>query len=99
MNRTRLRAAKRFLYLEDLHDGQCFTSGAHTWDKDHMIAFASEFDPQPFHLDAAAAKNNLFGGLVAGYGKPLRLRYDFWLSVGYRLPYRPGRRKQTADKK
>jgi acyl dehydratase len=53
------------LYLEDLHVGQRFTSGTHALDEDQVIAFASQFDPQPFHLDAAAAGAMFFGGLVA----------------------------------
>ena len=53
------------LYLEDLHVGQRFTSGTHALDEDEVIAFASQFDPQPFHLDAEAAGAMFFGGLVA----------------------------------
>ena len=53
------------LYLEDLHPGQRFTSGSHTIDEAQIKAFANQFDPQPFHLDDEAAKDNLFGGLVA----------------------------------
>ena len=57
--------ANRRLYLEDLHVGQRFASDAHTLDARQVIAFASQFDPQPFHLDDEAAKATLFGGLAA----------------------------------
>jgi acyl dehydratase len=53
------------LYLEDLHVGQKFVSGEFHMDPDKLKAFAEEFDPQPFHLDAAAAKASIFGGLAA----------------------------------
>ena len=53
------------LYLEDLHVGQRFTSGAYLLDESQIKAFASEFDPQPFHLDDAAAQASLFRGLAA----------------------------------
>jgi acyl dehydratase len=53
------------LYLDDLHVGQRFTSGSHVLDAAQIKAFAREFDPQPFHLDDAAAKATLFGGLAA----------------------------------
>jgi acyl dehydratase len=53
------------LYLEDLQPGQRFTSGAHTLDTAQIKAFAQQFDPQPFHLDEAAAQSSLFGGLAA----------------------------------
>ncbi|HKA79022.1 MAG TPA: MaoC family dehydratase [Xanthobacteraceae bacterium] len=53
------------LYLEDLHVGQRFSSGTHTIDAEQIKAFAAQFDPQPFHLDDAAAQGTLFGGLAA----------------------------------
>ena len=53
------------LYLDDLHVGQCFVSGSHTVTADEIKAFAAAFDPQPFHLDEAAARETLFGGLAA----------------------------------
>lgn len=53
------------LYLEDLQVGQRFTSGAYLMDESRIKAFASEFDPQPFHLDQAAAQASVFHGLSA----------------------------------
>jgi acyl dehydratase len=53
------------LYLEDLHVGQRFVSGTHLLDAEQIIAFARQFDPQPFHCDPEAAKQTLFQGLVA----------------------------------
>ncbi len=52
-------------YLDDLRVGRRFVSGTHQIDEEQIRAFARQFDPQPFHLDAAAAKGFLFGGLVA----------------------------------
>jgi len=56
---------KEFLYLDDLHIGQRFMSGTHLIDEVQIKAFARQFDPQPFHLDAEAAKATQFEGLVA----------------------------------
>ena len=53
------------LYLEDLYVGQRFESRPHALDAEQIKRFASEFDPQPFHLDDEAAKDSLFGGLAA----------------------------------
>jgi acyl dehydratase len=53
------------LYLEDLTVGQRFTSGTHTMDAAEIQQFAARYDPQPFHMDDAAAQDTLFGGLVA----------------------------------
>jgi acyl dehydratase len=53
------------LYLDDLTVGQRFVSGTHTTDAAEIRRFATEFDPQPFHLDDEAARGTLFGGLAA----------------------------------
>jgi acyl dehydratase len=53
------------LYLEDLHVGQKFTSGTYRMDENRIKSFAAEFDPQPFHLDDAAARQSIFRGLAA----------------------------------
>lgn len=52
-------------YLEDFAVGQRFGSGRLRMDKERIVAFAAEFDPQPFHLDETAARDSIFGGLVA----------------------------------
>ena len=53
------------LYLEDLHVGQTFVTGSVAVTAEAIKAFARDYDPQPFHLDEAAAKDSLFGGLAA----------------------------------
>jgi acyl dehydratase len=53
------------LYLEDLAVGQKFSSGSYVMEADRIREFAAEFDPQPFHLDEAAAQASLFKGLAA----------------------------------
>ncbi|NRP75351.1 hypothetical protein ILFOPFJJ_06274 [Ensifer psoraleae] len=53
------------LFLDDLYVGQRFTSATHTIDEAQIKAFASQFDPQPFHTDEAAAKDTFFRGLAA----------------------------------
>ncbi|HWF14244.1 MAG TPA: reverse transcriptase-like protein [Candidatus Acidoferrales bacterium] len=57
--------AAKALYLEDLHVGQKFTSGAYQMDEERIKSFAAEFDPQPFHLDEAVAQQSVFRGLSA----------------------------------
>src|SRR5712675_3237342 len=52
-------------YLEDFAVGQTFGSGRLRIDGERALAFAAEFDPQPFHLDEAAARHSIFGGLTA----------------------------------
>ena len=56
---------RELLYLEDFVAGQRFTSGEYEITEQGIRAFAAEFDPQPFHLDEAAAKASVFAGLAA----------------------------------
>jgi acyl dehydratase len=53
------------LWFEDLKIGMRFRSGEVVVDLERVKSFAAEFDPQPFHLDEAAARGSRFGGLVA----------------------------------
>ena len=53
------------MYLEDLRVGQRFTSGTYLMEESAIKAFAAAFDPQPFHLDEAAGRATIFGGLAA----------------------------------
>lgn len=52
-------------YLEDLHVGDRFGSDTIEVTAESIMAFARDFDPQPFHLDPAAAEQSVFKGLVA----------------------------------
>lgn len=83
---SQTRENVRGLYLEDLHVGQRFVSGTHTMDKARIKQFAAEFDPQPFHLDDAAAKASVFGGLAASgwhtAAVAMRLLVDGGLPLG-----------------
>lgn len=52
-------------YWEDFPVGNAREFGATHVTREAIIAFASQFDPQPFHLDDAAAEASLFGKLSA----------------------------------
>ena len=54
-----------YFYFEDFKDGQVFTAGSIEMTKENILKYASEFDPQFFHLDEEAAKDSVFGTLVA----------------------------------
>ena len=53
------------LYLEDFEPGQIIELGSRTVTKEEIIAFAEQYDPQPFHIDEAAAAETIYGGLIA----------------------------------
>ena len=52
-------------FLEDMAVGQVRELGTISPSREEIIAFASQFDPQPFHLDDAAGEASVFGGLCA----------------------------------
>ena len=64
-------------WFEDIVIDEVFALGAHTFDADEIVRFATLYDPQYFHLDAEAARHSHFGGLIA----------SGWhtVSVGHRL--------------
>jgi acyl dehydratase len=53
------------MYFEDFEVGQTFSSPTIKVTAEAVKAFATEFDPQPFHTDEAAAGNSVFGRLAA----------------------------------
>ena len=53
------------LWWEDFRVGDSTEMGRHTFTEAEILAFGREFDPQPFHADAAAAGETAFGGLIA----------------------------------
>jgi acyl dehydratase len=53
------------LYFEDFAPGQTIELGTRTVSEEEIVAFAREWDPQPFHVDPEAAKESVFGGLIA----------------------------------
>jgi acyl dehydratase len=52
------------LYFEDFDTGQQFVTGGFTITQENAIAFAREYDPQYFHIDAEAAKKSAYGRLI-----------------------------------
>ena len=67
-------------YFEDVRVGDKLVVGRHTFTAEEIKSFAERFDPQPFHLDEAAAARSQFGALL-----PPRPSQDpFWLSVRVR---------------
>jgi acyl dehydratase len=53
------------IHLDDLQAGQTFTLGSRSVSREEILAFASSWDPQPFHLDDAAAQAGIYGALIA----------------------------------
>ena len=71
-------------YFEDYVPGDVHEFGNIVAEESEMIAFARRFDPQSFHTDPVAAKESIFGGLIASgwytAGLMMRLYVDYYLS-------------------
>lgn len=52
-------------YYEDIEIGTTREFGSYTVEKEEIISFAEQYDPQPFHVDESAAEDSIFGELVA----------------------------------
>ena len=60
-----IAAPREHRYLEDYEPGTSYRYGSVTLDEAAIIAFARDYDPQPFHIDPAAAADSAYGGLIA----------------------------------
>ena len=76
------------LYLEDLQVGQQFMSENYVMEAEKIKEFATEFDPQPFHLDEAAADASVFHGLAASGWHTAAVAMRLLVAGG--LPFAPG---------
>lgn len=52
-------------FYEDIEVGETERIGSYTVTKEEIIDFAERYDPQPFHVDEAAAEDSIYGGLIA----------------------------------
>lgn len=70
-------------YLEDLKPGDRFeTPTGYTLSEADIMGFAQRYDPQPFHIDADAAKQTIHSGLIASGFQTL--------AAGFRILYGTG---------
>ena len=53
------------IYYEDFQAGQEFVLGNYPVSREEILDFAQKYDPQPFHIDEAGARESMFGGLIA----------------------------------
>jgi acyl dehydratase len=72
-------------YFEDYLPGTTYECGSVSVDQASIVSFAKEFDPQPFHVDPAAAAAGPYGGLIASgwhtAALVMRLLVDNYLSA------------------
>ena len=94
------------MYFDDLPVGFVHETGSTTLSEDEIVGFARKYDPQPFHIDPAAAAESIYGGIIASGFQTLIVAFDLILSSGvwteasmgspgldevrWKLPVRPG---------
>lgn len=75
--------------FEDFETGTVFDLGERTVSKEEIIAFASHYDPQPFHLEEEAGNQSILGGLAASgwhtSSMMMRMFYDALLTYSSSL--------------
>lgn len=69
-------------YLDDLSPGQRFTSPGLTLTEAEIIDFAWRYDPQSFHLNANAAADSPYGGLIASGFQSLAICFRLFIQSG-----------------
>jgi acyl dehydratase len=69
-------------YFDELPVGFRFSTGEAVVDRASVVAFAREWDPQPFHLDEDAAAASHFGGLIASGWQTLLIAFNLSLQAG-----------------
>lgn len=93
-------------YFEDYVPGEVHEFGSTLVGEDELIEFARRYDPQPFHIDAEAARASHFGGLItSGWhtcAMVMRMMVDHYVSavgglgspgvdeIRWLVPVRPG---------
>lgn len=93
-------------YWDDYEVGQKFPLGSTSFTADEIVDFGRQYDPQSFHVDADAARQSMFGGLIASgwhvTAKLMRLFVDNYVDqrtalgspgvdeVRWMKPVRPG---------
>jgi acyl dehydratase len=52
-------------YFDDFQVGQVSEAGPYVVSREEILAFAHQFDPQPFHVDEEVARGSIYGGIIA----------------------------------
>lgn len=70
------------MYFEDFPVGYSYTTDHYLVPKDEIFDFAQQWDPQPFHIDEAAAQDYPYGGLIASGWHTLLISFRLMLETG-----------------
>ncbi len=77
-------------WAEDFTPGLTFETPGLTMTEAAIVDFALKYDPQPFHIDAEAAKASIYGGLIASGFHTLSASFRLWQSMSVINPASQG---------
>lgn len=69
------------MYFDDFEVGFRFETGSKALSEDEIIDFARKYDPQPFHIDKAAAVQSIYGGIIASGFHTLTIAFELILGA------------------
>jgi len=69
-------------WFDDFAAGERFTTAGCTLSEAQILAFALDWDPQPFHLDKTFAEAGPYGGLIASGFQTLLVSFRLWHAAG-----------------
>lgn len=72
----------KYLSLDDLKVGDVFKTQGYTLTQAEITSYAFAYDPQPFHIDASAAENSIFGGQIASGFQSIALCFRLFIQSG-----------------
>ena len=73
-------------YFDDFKPGQRFETAPLLVSEALIVEFGRFYDPQPFHLDAQAAKDTIYGGLIASGLQTIAITFKLFLESGTLAP-------------
>ncbi len=68
-------------FFEDFQVGQIIPLGSYRMEEAEMLEFARQYDPQPFHVDPAAARDSIYGQLIANGLHTLSVFSRIWVDA------------------
>jgi acyl dehydratase len=70
------------LYFEDFSVGQKFETGSRTFTEDDIVAFGRRYAPLPYHTDPVAAKDSMYGGVIAAGYQTAAATFGLFVEAG-----------------
>ena len=70
------------MFFDDMVVGFRFDTPGHVFSEDDIIAYAQVYDPQPFHVDRAAAAQSIYGGIIASGLQTCAMAFALTLRAG-----------------